>query len=1115
MEPTELFDICGTLALSAPTAETTRQLHEVLTLCAAKGSSSHGGTFGNLFAQIEFVCRTLGVSSTDTHDIQTARRHTNRFNPTLSHDEWLYDIRATVLLVSRVFSTDVPGQLLQHLPVTARPAQERLEINKEQVRCCVKSFDETTIFCTTDNGNIVVDYANTTDGRNLLYLRKILREGMLLNLLDCNVTQNADETVIIPRLIVVEPDFLIDISSLAACFTNYGHHPLLYTLKRLTPRSGTQAMLLGNFAGIALDCIINDPTTTTAAMLRRSFREQALQFCACPDFIASSFKLQAEQQVQNIREVVTALSAELSAADALLEPSFICESLGLQGRVDLMTSAIAGRSQLLVEQKSGRNYKIERSSHDPHGLQLENHYVQLLLYYGTLRYNFGRTARQTDIRLLYSRYPAAQGLVTVNFYQTLFAEAIALRNRIVATELLTARQGFSRIIPLLTADIIYKDVVRDGHFFDYVLPEVDGIVRALAELNPTERAYYEQMMTFIYREQLCQKLGNSNSRLHHSGGCAADLWQMPTAEKLSTGNIIDRLLITDKQRSAADGGFDMITLQTAHDAELPPMNFRRGDMVYMYRYTDTPDVRHSTLYRGTLADIGAASLTVKMTNGQQNAHIFDDETDGFWAIEHGDSDANANHQMRSLWNFVTADAHRRALLLGQREPQADATVSLATCHHPDYDDVLLRICQARDYFLLVGPPGTGKTSMALRFIVEENVANGNLLLTAYTNRAVDEICDMLDTAGFDFVRIGNEASCEKRFRNRLLSSRTGEQPRLDDIRSLISTTRIIVSTTSMLLAQPYIFRLKRFNMCVVDEASQILEPAIIGLLSIDEIERFVLIGDHKQLPAVVQQTADDAAVQSPLLLSAGITDCRQSLFERLLLWERRQHRTQFIGVLHRQGRMHPDVALFPTSEFYAQENIGDAGRPHQKESTLGYDVTPDDALDRLLQQQRMLFLPVRSAPGTMRPTQAEAELVADLLRRIHRFTADTFDAQKTVGVIVPYRAQIALIRQAISQLDIPALSDISIDTVERYQGSQRDVIIYSFAVSRRFQLDFLSATTFTDTDGRLIDRKLNVALTRARRQTIMVGDADVLRHNQLFNSLINRFGNGNHFTAAL
>ena len=94
-----------------------------------------------------------------------------------------------------------------------------------------------------------------------------------------------------------------------------------------------------------------------------------------------------------------------------------------------------------------------------------------------------------------------------------------------------------------------------------------------------------------------------------------------------------------------------------------------------------------------------------------------------------------------------------------------------------------------------------------------------------------------------------------------------------------------------------------------------------------------------------------------------------------------------------------------------------------------------------------------------------------------------------------------MIRKEIEKLGMPELENISIDTVERYQGSQRDVIIYSFTIQQRYQLEFLTANSFTE-DGRVIDRKLNVALTRARKQLILTGNIPTLQKSQVFNRLI-------------
>ena len=1048
MTAKELYDIIQELATGEPSVSNLRQLHEVISLAAAEGCRSQGGTFGNIFSQVDFVCKHYGLKSAQKWAIQQARRHTNG-RETLSREEWYYDLRAVTLLISAVFHEDVPGSLLELLPVNLQPQSSQLSIDKRYIRCIVRSFDASTITADTEEGEVIVDYANTEGGRDFAYLQKVLREGMQLNLLDCHLSSN---TVITPGLIVVEPDFMLDISSLAACFTAYGHHPLLYTVSRLKPRLNTQAILLGNFAGTALDDIIHNSEVTLQQSLQRSYREQAELFAACVDFNQEKFELMAAEQMKNIREAVKILAPAYRSY--LLEPSFVCEKLGLQGRVDLMTADMG----LLVEQKSGKNQKIEYQSHDAHGLQLENHYVQLLLYYGILRYNFDKSDSQVDTRLLYSRYAPEKGLVAVNYYRTLFREAIRLRNQIVATELLIARDGFGRIVPLLNADIIYKGIARDGYFHHYILPEIETLKSQLSNLKPLERAYYERMMTFVYREQRAQKLGSSEQTLHHAGGCNSDLWLQPLSEKQEQGNIIMPLNIVAQEKTDPDGGFDHITLRfvtVPNGSPLGTLNFRTGDMVYLYQYTDTPDVRKSILYKGSIEDFRDGQVIILLNDGQQNPDIFC-VSDRLWAVEHGGSDVGTNSNIRGLHQFILASQHKKDLLLGQRAPKADTSLTLSRAYNPHYDDIVLKVKQARDYFLLVGPPGTGKTSMALRFIIEEELASHNssptptpsILLMAYTNRAVDEIRSMLEEAG------------------------------------LANDERILVGTTSMMQARPFLLSGRHFSLAIVDEASQVLEPGLIGLLSSDQIDRFVLIGDHKQLPAVVQQNPEETRVEDPLLQAIGLSDCRQSLFQRLYNWECAQGRSQFIGTLTHQGRMHPEVAEFAGQHFYGPW-LTPVPLPHQQEKALNYDLPAQDKLDEILKSRRMAFF------------DGNSSMVIDLALRIRRFYGDKFNPQKTLGIIVTYRKQIAAIREA--------LPDVAIDTVERYQGSQRDVIIYDFGISRLYQLDFLTASTFVDDEGQVVDRKLNVALTRARRQMLMVGNTRILIHNALLRQLIDNF----------
>ncbi len=1108
----ELFERCAELArVTEPTGDTNRLMHEALVLCCAEGLRDSGQAYGNLFSQVDYLCKRCRVSVADKVAMQTMRRHSNS-QEALSREELLYDVRALALLVSAVFSTDIPDPLVRLIPAQCRPQAAGHRQTKPYIRCIVDRWDDRYIYATTDEGAVTIDYTTQEKGIDHTYLKTLLREGMQLNLLDSTAPAQPQTSTLnpqLPNLIVVEPDFLVDISSIAACFTDYGHHPLLYTVNRLKERANTQPILLGNFADTALDDLINGQGDF-AESIGKSFREQALQFCTCDDFNATAFVKDARQRTENLRQAVGLLFGEFSREKAILEPSFVCERLGLQGRVDLMTTDM----RLLVEHKSGKNRNIEERGRmsgeggrsgeafrqrDAHGLQLESHYVQLLLYYGILRYSFGIGDARADIRLLYSKYPARQGLMVVNYYQQLFREAIKFRNQLVATEYYIAQKGFGSILPHLTSAVIYAGQRRDAFFTRYIEPRLTTLNSQLSTLTPLERAYYERMMTFVYREQLYAKVGSQEGR----SAAIADLWNMPLSEKLETGTIYAGLTLE------AFEDCERVTLAVPKMTQAP--NFRRGDMVCLYAYREEPDICRSIVYKGTIEAIGSDRLTICLSDRQQNPRLFTQEQ--HYAVEHGTTEMATANSIRSLQTFITAPPDRRSLLLGQRAPVADSSRQLSRHYHPDYDGIVLGALQSEDYFLLIGPPGTGKTSMALRFLVEEHLNSqlstlkSQLLLTAYTNRAVDEICSMLTDSGLDYIRIGNRNSCDPRFANHLLDEKLGAKPKLDTIRKLLQEAQIIVGTSSMLQSRPYIFQLKQFSVMIVDEASQILEPGLVGLLS--KVPKFILIGDHKQLPAVVQQPERESAVSEACLRDICLTDCRHSLFERLLRWEQHCGRSQFTGILRKQGRMHPDIAAFPNRMFYFRERLEPVPCPHQTDTTLHYDLPSDDQLDELLKTRRMLFIDSsRTSPLSPLPSQpsdkvnpAEARIVADLLRRIHRFYGERFDADKTVGVIVPYRNQIAMIRSEIERLGIEPLQRISIDTVERYQGSQRDVIIYSFTVTRGYQLEFLASNCFEE-DGRTIDRKLNVAITRARCQMLMTGCAPLLRRNPIFAQLI-------------
>jgi superfamily I DNA and/or RNA helicase len=368
---------------------------------------------------------------------------------------------------------------------------------------------------------------------------------------------------------------------------------------------------------------------------------------------------------------------------------------------------------------------------------------------------------------------------------------------------------------------------------------------------------------------------------------------------------------------------------------------------------------------------------------------------------------------------------------------------------------------------------------------------------AYTNRAVDEICQAVSRIepAVDFIRIGSELSCDERFRPRLIEHVLEPCANRQAVRQRIEACRIYIGTVAALSGKTELFKLKRFDAAIIDEATQILEPQLLGLLcqrcpdGRDAIGKFILIGDHKQLPAVVQQSAEQTEVTDEALRAIGLTNLRDSLFERLHrglhLAAEADMASRATDMLCRQGRMHPGVAEFPNLAFYFGRLLP-LGLPHQQEDIpcpVRFIASQPDATS-----------------VTGKTNQQEARLVAECATKVYRRSPADFDPHHTLGIITPYRSQIALIRKALSATGIEALAHVSVDTVERYQGSERDVIIYSFCVNRPFQLRFLP--NLTEEEGVLIDRKLNVALTRARKQMVLIGVPEILRQDDIYRRLL-------------
>ena len=882
----------------------------------------------------------------------------------------------------------------------------------------------------------------------------------------------------------------------------------------MQPVENARPLLLGNIANLFLDEWIHAPNEDIdyRTCMQKAFRRYPIELAACPDLrdrekerqFFDDCKLHFEHIRETVNDTFHTAGYELDKTDAVLEPSYICEALGLQGRLDYMQRDMSS----FIEMKSGKadEYAI-RGKVEPK----ENNKVQMLLYQAVLQYSMGMDHRKVKAYLLYTRYPL---LYPSRPSWAMVRRVIDLRNRIVADEygiqLHNNPEYTARKLEEINASTLNERGLRGRFWETYLRPPIDRFQEKLQRLSAIEKSYFYAVYNFLTKELYTSKSGDVD---YEGRTGAASLWLSTLAEKCEAGEIIYNLRIRENHAADEHKAYLLLVRSDFEEKELPETvadndiqnvlpNFRQGDAIILYeRNCGTDNVTNKMVFKGNIEHLTDYEISIRLRATQQNPSVL--PADSLYAIEHDTMDTTFRSMYQGLYAYLSATQERRDLLLAQRPPKFDESLdSLVSQAKDDFTRVALKAQAAQDYFLLIGPPGTGKTSCALKKMVETFHADkgAQILLLSYTNRAVDEICKSLASIrpAVDFIRVGSELSCDETYRTHLIENELASCNRRSEVYERIRSCRIIVGTVAAISGKPELFRLKHFNVAIIDEATQILEPQLLGILCArgeeggNAIDKFILIGDHKQLPAVVLQSSEQSAIYEESLMSIGLTNLKDSLFERLYrnCTARQSSLTSHpsYDMLCRQGRMHPEVALFANRAFYGGRLIP-VGLPHQLEDS--------DTVCRLAFYPS---IPEKTGTST-KINHSEARIVADLVARIYEDCRIDFDEARTLGIITPYRSQIALIKKEIAALGIPALNRIMVDTVERFQGSERDVIIYSCCINSYFQLKFVS--NLTEEDGTLIDRKLNVALTRARKQMFVTGVPKYLKSNPLYESLLN------------
>lgn len=452
------------------------------------------------------------------------------------------------------------------------------------------------------------------------------------------------------------------------------------------------------------------------------------------------------------------------------------------------------------------------------------------------------------------------------------------------------------------------------------------------------------------------------------------------------------------------------------------------------------------------------------------------------------------------------ERRRREVLLGREAPVFGTPQSLSPGRplNPEQVDAVSRALSAEDVFLVHGPPGTGKSTVLAEIATHAVSAGQTLLCTAASNAAVDHLLELCLGRGLRAIRVGHPARVSERLQEHTLdvivenhpdrivsrelfdeahgllgyarrqrtqgrsrerfanarASKSEANALFEEARSLerravqsvLGSAQVICATLSMLDAGG--LSGLEFDLALVDEATQAIEP--LALLAFLRAPKVVLAGDHKQLPpTVLSQKAQEAGLG-------------RSLFERLL----DEYGESVKRMLREQYRMSTAIMHFPSAEMYAGEL---RAHPSVADRTLG-DLVDATAL----RAPPVLFIDTagkgfdeeKKEGDESLFNEGEAALVAARAREL--LTCGV--PPEELAIISPYRAQAALLRERVQ------VAGVEIDTVDAFQGREKEAILLSLVRSNPDgSLGFL-----TDL------RRMNVAITRAKRHLFVVGDSATL-----------------------
>ena len=450
----------------------------------------------------------------------------------------------------------------------------------------------------------------------------------------------------------------------------------------------------------------------------------------------------------------------------------------------------------------------------------------------------------------------------------------------------------------------------------------------------------------------------------------------------------------------------------------------------------------------------------------------------------------------------------RDLFYSHQKPETFVFPSLHFPYlNPTQEEAVNQVLRAKDVAIVHGPPGTGKTTTLVEAIRETLMRENQVLVCAQSNMAVDWISEKLVDRGINVLRIGNPTrvndkmlsfTYERRFEahpdytqlwaiRKAIRDLRGHRKRgdekfhqkLESLKSrateleirinsdLFGEARVIAST--LVSSANRLLDGQKFGTLFIDEAAQALEAAC--WIPMRRVSRVVLAGDHCQLPPTVKSIA---------ALKAGLG---KTLMERIV-----EIHPEAVTLLRMQYRMNDDIMRFSSNYFY--EGKVESAPEVKYRSILDLD-TPIEWKDTSLLDEKEQFV----GESFGRINKAEAELTLDTLQHYFERIGKQrlLDERIDVGIISPYRAQVQYLRRLLMKREYfkPFRRLISVNTVDGFQGQERDVIIISLVRSNdEGQIGFLRDL-----------RRMNVAITRARMKLIILGDKNTLTRHPFYRQL--------------